>query len=237
MYPWRVMKIKLLLLSTLVSCAVTSQAALVIFSGNDSGANSTDPRPNSNAAAAAFDLAATGLGPVNLITFESAPLGTFSSLVVATGVTLTGSDFGSADQTIRNTSVSTPDALWGYNTTPGGSQFASFNGGTMTFTFATPVRSFGAYFGGVQDFGVTSTIKFNDGTSQTMNFVQIGSAGGVQFLGFTDAGKSISSITIDHTNDVVSMDDVRYGAVPEPASIAAIGLGVTCLLRRRRKVA
>ncbi len=231
------MKMKLLLLSTLAGCAVTSQAALVVFAGNDAGANSTDPRPNSNAAAASFDVAAAGLGSVGLITFESAPLGAFSSLVVAPGVTLTGSDFSSGNQTIRNSPAGTPDALFGYNTTAGGSQFASFNGGTITFTFATAVRSFGAYFGGVQDFGSVSTITFNDGTAQTLTFTQVGTGGGVQFLGFTDAGKSISSITIDHTNDIVSMDDVRYGAVPEPASIAAIGLGVACLLRRRRKVA
>jgi hypothetical protein len=63
-----------------------ASAAPLIFTGSDPGTNSTDPRPISDAAAAAFDTAAASLGPLSLITFESAPVGTFGSLQVAPGV-------------------------------------------------------------------------------------------------------------------------------------------------------
>lgn len=57
----------------LAGTAGPARAVPIIFSGSDQGANSTDPRPNSNAAAAAFNAAAAALGTNNLITFESAP--------------------------------------------------------------------------------------------------------------------------------------------------------------------
>lgn len=36
-------------------------------------------------------------------------------------------------------------------------------------------------------------------------------------------------------SDFIGIDDVAYTAVPEPATMAALGLGVAALLRRRRK--
>lgn len=92
-----------------MGCAVASNAALGIYLGNDAGANSTDPRPISIATAAAFDVAVPGLGPTTLINFESIALGSFSSLAVAPVVTLTGSDIGSANQTIVNSPAGTSD--------------------------------------------------------------------------------------------------------------------------------
>ncbi len=212
--------------------ATLSNASLVIYSGADI-ANSTDPRPNSNAAALAYDTAAAGFGTVNLITFESAPVGAYSSLALGGGVTLTGIDFGSNNQEIRNSPISSPDGLFGFNTTAGGTNFASMNGGTMTFTFATPVQSFGAYFSGVQL--SVETVTFNDGVAQSLNLLNLGS--GVQFFGFTDAGQSISSVTIHVLGDIIGVDDVRHvqaSPVPEPASLAVLGLGALALIRRRK---
>src|SRR5664279_913967 len=89
-----IMRLKLLPMF-LVAVAVTlllagtSFAGITTYSGFDNGA-SARPLANSDAAAAAFD-AATGNLPI--ITFESAPLGSFSSLVVAPGVTLTGAGY------------------------------------------------------------------------------------------------------------------------------------------------
>jgi hypothetical protein len=208
-----------------------ANAAIIIYSGIDVGANSGDPRPLSDAAAALFDAA----GNETIITFEAAPLGSFTNLVVAPGVTINGSDFFANPQTIRNTPVGTPDRLFGYNTTLGGTQFVSLFGGTLTFTFATPIEDFGVYLSGVQLAG--ETITFNDGAPQVIPIPNPGS--GVQFLGFTDFGNQISSITINVINDIVGVDDVRFSVaqVPEPATLALVGIAVAGLgFCRRRKL-
>jgi hypothetical protein len=224
-----------------------ANAAVVTFTGGDAGANSTDPRPTSNATAASFDAAAGALGTLSLINFESAPVGTYTSLPIAPGVTLTGTDFtgNSSGQSIRNTPFGSPDGLFGYNTTSGGANFAFVNGGSVTFTFATPISAFGAYISGLQLDG--ETITFNDGTSRTIAIPNLGS--GVEFVGFTDVGALITSLKVDTTSatfpsgDFIGIDDVRYVAtgtvssVPLPGALPlfATGLGALGLLGWRRK--
>jgi hypothetical protein len=193
-----------------------ADAAPIIFSGFDNGANSTDPRPNSNAAQGSFSLA---VGSSNLITFESSPLGSFSSLTVAPGVVMSGNG------EIRNSASGTPDRLFGYNTTSAGSRFVSMLGGDLTFTFASPISAFGAYFSGIQSQASQETITFSDGSSQTVNIPNTSMPdGGVAFVGFTDAGKQISSVQIHFTNDIVGLDDVQFANVPEPTSLAVFAL-------------
>lgn len=223
--------------ATALLIASPAFAVPIVFLGSDPGANSTDPRPQSDAAAAAYDAAS---GPTGLITLESAPVGFFSSLMVAPGVTITGSDVNGRNQEIRNTPFGAPDSLFGYNTTAGGSNFASLFGGTLTFSFATPIDTFGAYFSGIQSpaFGTSVTLTFDDGTSQELFFDPVGTIGGVQFLGFTDAGASISSITLNAFNDIIGVDDIRYGptaSVPENGGTAVfLGLGLIGVLVLRR---
>jgi hypothetical protein len=213
-----------------------AQASLVTFNGTDVGVGPGGATPNASAAAASFDTAAAAIAAEGIITFESAPVGTFTSLSVAPGVTVSGSAYNGAQQSINNS----PDlpgfpALDGFNTTTGGSNYLEMLGGTATFTFATPTQYFGAYFTGVQSTFITSTITFSDGTSQSVNITNPDpAAGGVTFTGFTDAGKSISSITINagvgSPADFIGVDDVRYqtasAAVPEPATVATGALAV-----------
>lgn len=223
-----------------------ASAAIQVFSGGDAGANSTDPRPISNATAASFDAAAGALGHENLITFESAPVGTYSSLTVVPGVTLTGTDYtgNSAGQSIRDSPYGNPDSLFGYNTTAGGANFAFINGGFITFSFATGIQAFGAYLTGLQLNG--ETVDFSDGTSQSLAIPNFGS--GAQFFGFTDPGKTILSVEINTTSttypsgDYVGVDDLRYvgsSAVPEPRTWAMMLAGFVALgyagVRRSRK--
>ena len=69
------------ILAMVAFALVTTQAhaGLTLFTGADDGAGSLATAPNSAAAAASFDAAAAALGTENTITFESSPLGLFSS--------------------------------------------------------------------------------------------------------------------------------------------------------------
>jgi hypothetical protein len=227
-----------------LALATAAQAGIINFTGVDVGANGR-PIPNSDAAAASFDTAASGLGTEGIIDFESAALGSFTSLTAAAGVTITGTDFtGLTQQSILNATTCTV-ALCGGNTTLGGSKFLFVNGGFVTFTFANPTSFFGAYLGGVQLDG--ETITFSDGTSQTVTIPNPGiGIGGIEFVGFTDAGKSISSIRIDTRTvsnplgDFISVDDLRYqrgSATPEPGTLllGAAGLLVLAGVQLRRR--
>lgn len=231
---------------------VPASASIVTYSGEDIMATTTSPHPNSAAAAASFDAAVAGLGTGSLITFEGAPLGSFSNLTIAPGVTLNGTDSNGNNQTIRNTSNSPSyPTLDGYNTTPGGSYFVEIEAGTLTFTFSSGIEAFGAYLSGVQNFYPNESITFSDGSSESISVPEAGtssSVGALDFVGFTDVGKSITSITINAGNatvggDYIGIDDVQFvtpsnSAVPEPGSIGLAVSGSLALafvvLRRRR---
>jgi hypothetical protein len=117
-------------------------------------------------------------------------------------------------------------------------------GGTVTFTFTTPTQFFGAYISGIQTAFFTDTITFSDGASRSISIPGAGttsSEGALDFVGFTDAGASITSITINagipgNTNagfDDIGLDDVRYqsataSSAPEPGSMALMLVGGLC---------
>jgi hypothetical protein len=228
---FRIASVAMALVLLLIAAPLV-QAAPITFIGADPGANSTDPRPNSNAAQAAYSAA---VGPTTTITFETAPLGSFTSLTLS-GVTFTGSTTD-----IRNTPFGSPDALFGYNTTAGGSKWVDIVGGDLTATFSTPVSNFGAYITGAQsNASGQETITFNDGSSETVNIpnnLLVG--GGAAFVGVNDPGKLISSVTFHFLNDIVGVDDFQFGtgaaaAVPEPSMLALLGLGIAGLAGWRR---
>jgi hypothetical protein len=228
-----------LVLGALALTAVSLSAGTVTYTGEDLGVGGSGPLPNSTAAYNSFYGAASGIGNVSLINFESSPLGSFSSLSAAPGVTVTGTDFFGNDQTIRDTTNSPAfPTLDGSNTTPGGANFVEVQGGTLVFSFASPISFFGAFLTGVQDF-TQDTINFSDGTSTTILIPEAGTSSGVgavDFVGFTDAGKSISSVTVFAGNtgfDDIGVDDVSYQSAasptPEPGSVVLMLTGCLAL--------
>jgi hypothetical protein len=195
---------------TAFTCAANA-SSLTEYAGADNSVSSFSQMINSQAAEASFAAAAPGL---NVITFETA---------VPAGVNITGGSI---------TNNSGCGALCGFDTTPGGSYFYTLDGGTATFTFTTAINAFGLYITGLQtDLVPTETLTFSDGSSETID-TPTSTGGGGAFVGFTDPGASIVSVSYDATDDIVSLDDVRYGdvgsspVVPEPSSLALLGTGL-----------
>jgi len=86
---------------------------------------------------------------------------------------------------------------------------------TLDFSFETPIQAFGTYIIGLGTANGDLSIEFNDGTPRSISATG-DAGGGVQFVGFTAPGASISRVTLTLRNvmggsrDNYSVDGVRY---------------------------
>ena len=248
---------QLILTASLAALATTSRAGTInAWSGLDYAV--TNPAglwPNSTSAQATFESNAMAFGPLNTITFENLPTGSYSTgflqstIPAAPGVVIT--EGSSAYLGVHSGDYPGQPFSSGFNTTPGGSNFLTFPEGFATFTFAAPTNSFGFFLTGVQLTTLTTAIdlQFNDGTAQTLS-IPIDAARGVVYYGFIDTSP-FSSITVQTVNNqgfvFFDTDDFTYnnnfstntGTTPEPSSLLLLSTGALVLagaIRRNMKV-
>ena len=120
----------------------------------------------------------------------------------------------------------------------GGDAFMGGAGVNYEYNFNTPALRFGGWFATNAD-SPDATVAFFD-----PNNVQIGSAltasapqGQWQWNGWEYAG-GISRVVVranNQFNGFIMNDDMQYTAVPEPATMAFLGLGFAALVARRRR--
>ena len=231
---------------------------LVVYQhGQDDGVGPPPPPPNPVKTNEGLKAFTDAVGPFSTITFEGLPTGPYTnppgtvppSIALGQGATamLSGVETSPPSAYVFGISSDHPSAVLGYNTTPGGSQFLRFVPllGTaeadLTIKFGSSVTAFGMTITGLG--GRFSGQLYLHFSGVTQDLLIVGTPnGGSQFIGVSNLPTPVGSFTLrmlgttNTERDIISIDDVRFAAVPEPGSAALLagGLAVAAFAVRRR---
>lgn len=244
-----------ILVLTLCAAASQSFAFATFFFGQDAGVAPGNPFPLAAQGQRDWASVAAGLSSISAINYETSPLGAgIAPYNPLPGVTVSMDNVQAGFSGVMNTD----NGQLGWNTTPLGSKhlrFApSFNNqvSKVTFKFGALINSFSTIYTGAQnDFAGEFEMRgFRNGI-QKWGMTQgkpapVNNNTSVGHYGFVtdDAGLFFDEVRFlsvgDRTNssDNVGLDDTFFTycqAVPEPTTIAALGLGALAMIRRRAR--
>lgn len=105
----------------------------------------------------------------------------------------------------------------------------------FTMVFSGGISSFSCWAGGISDLASTAVYAFDAGGTMVGTGTLAGTAG-TQQLSMTGLASATEVVmTIGDWGDWVGMDNLEFQTVPEPFSIATVGLGLAAMLRRTKK--
>ena len=182
-----------------------------------------------------------------LASSASAAIATYSQFslwsqdVVASGSSVATETFNSYNGYYASPLTGSVGGINWSATAPGGlfcdsGYFSTNNPVTATFTFAPGVMSVGAnIFGTDSSFNIVAariTVSLADGTSYIAS-----TSVSTDFVGFISNGVAISSLTMNAVgsgNVYVTADNMYFGVVPAPGSVALLACAGLSATRRRR---